>query len=249
MKARGLMGASPGGRGLMGVEEVDALGALAVLRVMWHNLPLELAVNIAIIVAAIPAGVVALTASSLIAVPVAALCLGPLWMGSITVSLDLLDGRAVSFGAVVRTSRRQARRGWSIAFVPTAVLMAAVGSLAILTNHPRERWVVVPLSIDGALLTLLGLASLYAFPLAAMTALRGRRLWLGALGCVATAPSLALSSVLVVLIIGVLTAIVGPGVLVAWPAPLAIYLTAMARIAAGRLVERRGSDSEGDNAS
>ncbi len=228
-------------RRLQEVEVVDAVGALAVLRTIWHNLPLELAINVTIVLAALPAAVVAVTVSPLVAVPVAALCLGPLWMAALAVSLDLLDERAVAYGDFVRAVRQQAGRGWALAFVPAAVWTAAGGTLIILANYPSEGWLVVPLSIDGALVILLGLATLYTFPLAALTSLRGRRLWVGALDCVAAVPSITLSSVLVVIVIGALTAMVGPGVLVAWPAPLAIYLAAMSRISADRVATRRGT--------
>jgi hypothetical protein len=228
-------------RRLLEAEAVDAVGALAVLRTIWHNLPLELAVNVTIVLATLPAAVVAVTVSPLVAVPVAALCLGPLWMAALAVSLDLLDGRAVGYSDFVRAVKRWGGRGWAIALVPAAVWAAAGGTLIILASHPSERWLVVPLSIDGALLVLLSLATLYTFPLAALTSLRGRRIWVGALGCVAAAPSITLSSVLVVVVIGVLTAMVGPGVLVAWPAPLAIYLAAMSRISADRVATRPGA--------
>jgi hypothetical protein len=226
---------------LQEVEVVDAVGALTVLRTIWHNLPLELAVNVTIVLAVIPAAVVAVAISPLIAVPVAAVCLGPLWMAALAVSLDLLDGRAVGYGDFVRAIKRWAGRGWAIALVPATVVVAACATLIILASHPSEGWLVVPLSIDGALVVLLSLASLYTFPLAALTSLHGRSLWMGALGCVCAVPSITLSSVLVLVVIGVLTAIVGPGVLVAWPAPLAIYLAAMSKISTDRVSARRGS--------
>jgi len=134
---------------LLEAEAVDAVGALAVLRTIWYNLPLELAVNVTIVLAALPAAVVSVVVSPLIAVPVAALCLGPLWMAAFVVSLDLLDGRAVAYGDFVRAVKRQEGRGWALVFVPAAVVAATGGTLIILASHLSEGWLVVPLSIDS----------------------------------------------------------------------------------------------------
>lgn len=224
--------------------ETNEVGAVDVLYTMWQHLALELAINMTIVLAAIPVAV-AMRASLLLAVPIAALCQTPFWMGAFAVSGSLLDGCATVLGCKVtysdflRAAWGRAGRGWALAAVPTFLVLAVSGTLAIASGHPHVAWLAVPLLVDGALLIVLGLAGLYVFPLGATTSLPGPRLWIGALACAATAPSITVSSIIVVAVLTGVTALLGPGLLVAWPAPLALYLTAMGKIAAGRLERRR----------
>jgi hypothetical protein len=225
--------------------ETNQVGAIDILQTMWRHLALELAINMTLILAAIPAAV-ALRASPLLAVPLAAACLAPLWMGALTATDALLDGClnrpgcTVTYGDFLRAARDRARHAWTLAAVPTCLLLAASGTLAIMAGHPRAIWLVAPLLADGAFLVISGIAGLYAFSLGATTALRGRQLWIASLACAAAAPSITIASSIVIGVLAGVTALLGPGLLIAWPAPLALYLAAMTRSATGQLQQRRG---------
>ncbi len=220
---------SIGARRLISVPTEDIQGdahvAVRVAATVWWNLPLLLAVDLILLLGAVPAIVVAVVTP--VAAPlVAALTVGPLWIATIALSDRLWTGRAGSLPRFFRLVRRHGRAGIALALVPAAVVTMLLGTLRIMEVHPDQRWLLLPLLLDGSALVLVTLAGFAVASLAVATRRCGRRVWRDALALVAAKPAATITIVTLLVLIGSVVRLLGPVFLVTIMAPMAVVLSA-----------------------
>ena len=200
---------------------------------VWSNLPVLLAMDAVLVVAAVPAVLLALSGGYLLAPLVAAALVGPVWAGTVATTDRIVRGDAPSVRMFVTELRRYARRGLALAVVAAVVATAAVATSATFAANPRERWLLVPYFVDLSVLTLLLVAGLSAFSLATSAGLRGWTLVRASLEVAAAHKLAAAGTVGLVILLGLLVGWL-PGVAAVLPAPLAVYLSAWTSAAVRR---------------
>ena len=196
---------------------------------LWGDLPLLLALDLILVVAAIPPLLVIAAGAVPLAPILAAFTLGPVWAAATAALGRILDGDAVPARAIPGLIRRHARSGVAVAIVPAAALTAGLGTLAILAAHPGQRWLLVPLFVDGSVAVLALLGAVTAVPLANEPGRRGRALWGAALGRVAATPVPVVGVAAVVVRAWVGGRVVGPVAPVVLLAPIAALAVAVTR--------------------
>ncbi len=202
---------------------------------IWSNLPLLLVMDAVLFIGAIPTVALFFGGVSLLAPLVGAITLGPLWAGTVASTDHMIRDEVVSLRAFARNVSRHAGRGIRVSMVPAVVVTAILGTLAILEARPDQWWLLVPLFVDGSVLTLVCLASFSVFSLATTGGLKGWTLWRTSLGVVIASPMTALGTVALTVLLGFLVSWI-PGVLPVLPAPLAVYLSA----AVWATIQRKG---------
>lgn len=206
---------------------------------IWSNLPLLLALNAVLLVGAVPAVVTYLGGLHILASLIGAFTLGPLWAGMVSVADAMVRDERVSVGRFLRDVRRLAVRGLAVGVVPAVIATALLGTSAIAAEHPDQRWMLLPLFVDGSLMTLVSLAAIWAFWLAVIRGLKGWTLWRASLTLAAASPLAMLGTVALLVLLAILVGWAGPGIVLALPAPFAVYLSAVARFTIQR---RKGAE-------
>ena len=196
---------------------------------IWSELPLLLAIDLALLAGALPPLLLVASGLAPLAPLAAALTLAPLWMAAVAAADRLLAGEAVPVRSFAGLVLRFGRSGSAAALVPALPLTALLGTLAILGADPGRRWLLVPLFVDASATVLALLGALAAFPLIVRTGLRGRPLWVRALAAVAGSPLRTAATVAVVVLAWGAGQAVGPLVPVLLAAPFAIWVAAMQR--------------------
>jgi uncharacterized membrane protein YesL len=197
---------------------------------VWANLPTLLVVDACVVVAAAPTVVMVLAGGYLLAPLVAALTLGPVWAAIAFTTDQMVRDEPVSLRAFAGALRRHAGRGIRLGAVAGTAATALLGTVASLAVNPGQRWLVVPLAADGAVLVLLVLAGFTAFSLTTSGRLRGWALLRAALEAVGTNPIPALGAVALLVLIGALVTWM-PGTAAVVPAPFAVFCSAWTRAA------------------
>jgi len=215
-----------------------------IARYVWSELPLLLALNLVLIVGTIPFLVLLLGGFSLVAPLVAALTFGPLWAGTVAVTDGIVHDNPASFRVFLRNVRRYAKRGMAVSLVPAAVMTTLLGTLAVLAVNPDERWLLLPLLADGSVAILVFLAGFSVFTFATTYGLRGVTLWKASLTTAATGPMVTLGTVALLLLLVWLIKWAGPAVVLALPAPFAVYLSATTRFTVQRRARRGEQELE-----
>jgi hypothetical protein len=200
---------------------------------VWTNLPLLLALDLCLAVAAVPTLATVLMGGYLLAPLVAAVTWCPLWAAVAAVSDRLVRGDAVSLAAVGTAVRRHAGRGLRLGIVAATAGTAFLGTVAILSVNPDQGWLLVPLAADGAVLVLLLLAGFTAFSLSTSGGLRGWVLVRAAPETVAANRMATAGTLALLLLLGGLVTWI-PGAVAVLPAPLAVYLSAWTMTATAR---------------
>ena len=113
-----------------------------------------------------------------------------------------------------------------MSIVPAGIATVLLGTLRILADHPHERWLLLPLFVDGSVATLALLGSFSAFSLATTGGLRGTALWRASLATAGRQPMTTLGTLALLTLGGVAIGVAGPLVPALLVAPFAVYLSA-----------------------
>lgn len=203
-----------------------------VARIVWRELPILLAVNVACALAGVVVGVLARfsVVALLLAVPVV---IGPLAAVAFGVADRLTAGRAASLSLAARLLWSRGLVGARVLLPPGALAAAAYAGLAIPGLPTAVRLgVLVPC---GMALTVAAAALPAALSLSVTAGLTGVRRWRSALAVAVTKPMLTLGGLaLGVLCCGAVN-VFGAGLLIALPAPFAVFCSALTWAAVDRL--------------
>jgi uncharacterized membrane protein YesL len=210
---------------------------------VWSNLPLLLALDAVLALAAVPAVVAVLGGGYLVAPVLAGVTVIPVWTAVVAATDRMALGDAVSLRTWARLFCRHALRGLAIGLVVAAALTATLGALAARAALPDVGWLALPLVVDGSVLVLLAVAGLSAFTLATTGGLRGWTLVRAALELAST-HKLATAGTVGLLVLLAFLVMWLPGTAVVVPAPLAVYLSVWTAAAVGRHPE---SDQDGQH--
>jgi hypothetical protein len=205
-------------------EETAFLGELA--GAIWSNLTTLLIIDSLLLAAAMPVVLLALAGVWLLAPLVAVVTLGPLWAATIAVADRLNLGDDASLRTFARMVGRHGRTGAAVSGVPGVVATALLGTGNLLAAHPGERWLLLPLFVDGSVATLALLAAFSAFSLATTGGMTGVPLWRASLAVAAASPLTTLASIALLVLAWLGSTVFGPIVPVLLAAPLGLFLSA-----------------------
>lgn len=209
-------------------DPTDELDLLALARTVRDEVPLMMAISLATTLACAATAIVALTVAP-IAPFVAALTLGPVWIGAVAASIDAVDGNPTGLRGLLSAVRRHARTGIALTSVPAVVASALLGSLAISNARPDQRWLLAPIALDAILLAVVALGCVTIFPLALVSRLRGRDRWLAALALAGRDLTTTLGIVALIVLMALSTRLVGPSPALLLAGPLAMLSTLTVR--------------------
>ena len=157
--------------------------------IKW-NAPALLVMSVVLLAAVLP-GVAAMVWFTPVGVALALLLGLTVWAGCVRTADLALQGGDATVLVLVRSIGQSAslglRTAWPAAFAATCFVTAWYGFTT--TQNP---WFLVPAAVAGSVTVVLAVAVPFALTLAAVTPLRGKRLWTLAIGLVATHPTGAL---------------------------------------------------------
>ncbi len=195
-------------------------------RVIWERLPALLALDIALLLAAIPALMLGFGGAPYAAVVVAALVTAPVWTGIVAMTDRMIRDEAVALRDYPGSVRDNAPRGIAIAAVP-----AAVAALILLTIEPAGStlagWAAPLLLAETSLAIIVLTAMLAAFSLGTTGGLAAWPLWRASTAVVAANPVATAGLVALLVLLGALAEQLGLVVLMVAPAPFAVICSAM----------------------
>jgi hypothetical protein len=194
-------------------------------RVIWADLPLLMVINLLATLAGTVVMGVALAVAVLGPV-VAALLMGPVWIGAIAISRCILGGEAAGVRDLALLMRRYARTGIGLAMLPATVAAILIASAGIRSANPDDRWLMLPIIIDALVLVVLSLGAILAFPLAIMTGVRGRDCWVAALALAGRNLLATLGVAALIVLLALSARFLGPMLLLIAAGPLAVLCTA-----------------------
>jgi len=193
--------------------------------VVWTHLPVLVVLNACVAVAAVPAVALVLVGGYLVAPLVAAFTLGPVWAVTIAMTDQMVRGQSLSWSSHRAVLWRHAMRGVRLGVVAAIASTAFLGTAALLAVNPGARWLLVPLTVDGCVAVILGLAGISAFTLTTTGGLRGWILLRASLEALGANPLPATGTVALLVAVGCLVAWL-PSTAVVLPAVVAVYLSA-----------------------
>jgi hypothetical protein len=197
-------------------------------RLVWTELPVLMLISLlATLAATVTMGVAVAVAA--LAPLVAAVLLGPAWIGSTTICARLLAGDAVGARSLVSAIWRRWRTGMGLSMPPAIVAMVLIGTASIRSGHEDQAWLLLPLGVDALILILLLLGGVMVFPLSVMTGLRGRDCWLAALALVGRNLVSTLGVAALVVLLALSVRYLGPILLLIAAGPLVLLCTAVTR--------------------
>lgn len=148
---------------------------------LWEGLPLLAALDLLLVLAGSVAAFSLLTLGA--AGPLlAAILLGPVWIGGTAACGRLLAGETPGARALLGEIRRHGRAGIALALPFGVVASLLLGTLAIGAGAEGPDWLLAPVAVDALVLVLLATGGTMVFTLAVETDLGGRARWLVALG-------------------------------------------------------------------
>jgi hypothetical protein len=213
----------------MATSRVDDSGLLrGLLGQLWQNLPILLALDLLVVISALPVFLAArlwIPAAPL----VAALAIGPAWATTIALTDQLTADRVRKLRDIPAAFWRQALAGVRVA-LPAAILLSVALSIGTL----------FVMAVAIALLAVVATLTAPAYCMAVTAGRRGWILWRTAAAIAGARPLFTIGSIaLLVLIVTGLSSL-GPtlavGVAALLPAPLALYCSALTWY----IVERTG---------
>lgn len=223
----------------------DRFDAARLARLVWSELPLLAVVDL---LAGLAAAVVAVTALSVapLAPVVAAVLLGPVWIGAVACCDRLVAGDPCGIRDLLREIRCRARTGIALAIVPAAAAALLLGSIRILTVRDGQRWMLAPIAVDATVLIVLACGCLTVFPLAVATELRGRERWFAAIGLAGQNLTASLGIVALAILLLLSVRFIGPFLAFSMVGPFCLLITATARAAITTSSRRRAIPENGD---
>ena len=209
--------------------QVDQWLAITVARTIWDNLPLLLVIDAALAFAAFPAMLAAGFGAIYLAPVLAALLMGPIWLAAMRVASKLLDGDGVSIKMFMRGIRELFGAGLRVALVPGVLLSLMLATLELYGRNEGQRWMLVPVVVDGMLVMTALVLFFPASLLVASKGLSGRQLWRQAALLAGVSPMATLGMLAGLATVWIVTQIVGPLAIVLLAAPVALFTTAVFR--------------------
>ena len=174
--------------------------------------------------------VVAATLSVVLLAPlVAALLLGPVWLGATATCDRFLAGDQPGIRDLGAEIRRRAGTGVGLALGPAIVATLLLGTAGLHTATDGQRWLLIPIAIDAVVLTVLVFGCIAAFPLAIATDLRGRERWVAAIALAGQHLTASLGIAAIVVLLAVSVRLLGPFIALVVAGPLCLLVTATAR--------------------
>lgn len=192
----------------------------------WANLPVLLVLNAVVVVSLLPAFALFVLGVELPSLLLSGVCFGAAWTTTVACTDRVVRGEQPSLRDVGGTWRRVASRGARLGACGGAVATVTLGTLTLYQANPHQWWLLVPLFVDGAVLSLTVLAGSVACSLAVGTGLRGRRLLWGALAVTARNPW-PIAGTLALLVLAGFAVAVMPSIVVLLPAPFAVLVSAI----------------------
>lgn len=207
----------------------DAPLLLRVGKIFWEHLPLLLLADLALGLALVPPVIAALIGLELLAPWIAALTLGPVWLATCVLALNLLSKQpgSGSWRNFLRSISGCWRSAVSLSAGPALLATLLLGTLHILTVYPQMRWLQMSLFADICGATLVALAACSAFPLRATRTLRGWSLWKISLAVSVLGLGRLLGVLGLFAALGLLLFVFNAGLLPLLSAPLALCLVAL----------------------
>ena len=197
-------------------------------RIAWSEVPLLAVIDLLLALAGAVVAVATLSVVMLAPV-VAALLLGPVWIGA-TASCDrLLTGDALGIRDLCSEIRRHARTGAGLALAPATVATLLLGSIGIHTRTDGQRWLLLPIAVDAAVLSVLAFGCIAVFPLAVATELRGRERWFAAIALAGQNLTASFGVAAIVILLALSARQIGPFIALMMAGPLCLLVTAIAR--------------------
>lgn len=207
----------------------DALDLPAIGRLVWSELPILAVIDLLFTLGVAVVAVVAMTVAALAPV-VAAVLIGPVWLGGTAICNRTLDGDGVALRDVPVEVGRRAVTGMRIALVPGVVATLLIGSVTIQAAGGGSRtWMMLPIAVDSLVLTVVAFGCLMAFPLAVLSDLSGVGRWRTALVLAGRYPLMSAGLLAFGVLLLVSIRLVGPVVLLAAAGPFCLLVTATAR--------------------
>jgi hypothetical protein len=209
--------------------EGDQFLAVTLARTIWDNLPLLLVIDAALAFAAFPALLAGGFGALYLAPLLAALMMGPLWIGAISVSRRLLDGDGVTVRHFARAVRELGWLGVRVAIVPGGLMTLLLATLELSGRNAGQGWMLLPAAMDGLLA--LGAIVLF-FPaslLAASERDTGRTLWKRAALLAGLSPMATLGLIAGLATVWIIAQFAGPLAIVLLAAPIALFSVAVFR--------------------
>lgn len=207
----------------------EALDLPAVGRLVWSELPVLAVIDLLITLGVAVVAVVAVTVAAL-APLVAALLIGPVWLGGTAICNRILVGDAVGPRDVFVEVGRRGATGVRIALVPGVVATLLIGSLTIRSSGGGSRsWMMLPIALDALVLIVVAFGCLTVFPLTVLTDLPGRVRWLAALALAGRHLVICAGLLATVVLLLVSIRLVGPILLLAAAGPLCLLVAASVR--------------------
>ncbi len=207
----------------------DALDLPLVGRLVWTELPVLAVIDLLITLGVAVVAVVAVTVAAL-APLVAAVLIGPVWLGGTAICNRILGGDAVGPRDVFIEVGRRAATGTRIALLPGVVATLLIGSLTIRSSGAASRsWMTLPIALDALILVVVVFGSLTVFPLAVLTSLSGRARWLAALALAGRHLTVSAGLLAIVVLLIVSMKLVGPFLVLVAAGPFCLLVTATVR--------------------
>lgn len=154
---------------------------LRLLKVMIDHLPFFLLADIGLGLAALPAFLAWIAGMPILALWLAVIAVAPVWAWTSARANTLVHGQAMNWSVNLRTALRSWYAAVCIGCIPALIATIFIVTWRIVGLYHQAIWLYVPLFVDGCIATLILLAALSAFSLAASHALRGWKLWRTAL--------------------------------------------------------------------
>lgn len=200
---------------------------------LWHDLPVVLLGSVLVcagVLTALLAGA-GVTPVSLLLLAVTA---GPAWAALVATTDELVLGGDAGCADLLRNLRRHGTAGVRVALVPCTVTSLTVLSSSLYAGS-GELWLLAPLAVGCVSSVVVVLAAVAAVPLRVQHGVRGRPLWVAAVGVVAGRPLIALGVVALVALGVLASTSLSASLLVLVPGPAALAVSAGVWTAAGQL--------------
>jgi hypothetical protein len=208
---------------------------------LWDNALLFIVCSLLLLCVLVPFVIVASVAGWLFVWAPMVLVAAPIWLGTVSVSDRLLDGKGVRARDLPVVIRKRWRVAVQLALVPAMLGALALGLLESSTNGDSAS--IARLLIPGASSSLLAAAVLIgpAFAFAARTNAGARDAWVMAARQVVSRPVQQVGLVVCFGVLLWLAAVIGPALLLGL-APLAVLTAALARGATSGIATLDNSD-------
>jgi hypothetical protein len=214
-------------KALTAQEERQSL-PIIVARTIWENSPILITIDLAIMLAALPALLAAGFGGLLLAPMLLAVFAGPPGIATLAAANAMLDGEVVNVGRFAGLVRTSARSGITLAVLPGAVASLLIGTLT-LAGDERHRWMLAPAVVDGLVLSGLLIVGVGAAWLASRDATVNQALFRRGAILAGSAPQAIGGIIAVAVLIGLSVQVIGPLMAIVLAAPFGVFISATMR--------------------